>query len=211
MKPNTLVLRFGGPPGSGKSTVADSFATRKLRGIFRWESQADKGDRNPHQRTRGIRLLDFIDDKSVNVVIIDLGGHGIYFMSHQALVSADGAPVINAIVVSSLTELDRLQSDALQWAGFFACRVQPCSSLQPLLLFATRGDRATSSQKATVMSVFEKIKTDYAHYFTFPCQPFILDGRKSRSVEMIELRTEIRNLQQEVLNVRIYSNKLLRA
>ena len=121
MKPNTIVLRLGGPPGSGKSTVADSFATGQLRGIFRRESQADEGDGNPHQRTRGIRLVDFMDDNSVNGVIIDLGGQGIYFMTHQALISVDGAPVVNALVVSSLKELAQLQADASEWACFFAC------------------------------------------------------------------------------------------
>ena len=203
MKPNTIVLRLGGPPGSGKSTVADSFATGWLRGMLRWEFQADEGDGNPHQRTRGIRLVDFTDEKSGNIVIIDLGGQGIYFMTHQALIAVEGAPVINAIVVSSLRNLEQLQLEASEWAGFFACQVCPGSARQPLLFFSTRADRATLQQKTTVMRVFDKIKTDYSSYFTFPCLPFLLDARKSRSAVIQKLRNEIHNLLQEVLNVSV--------
>ena len=201
MKPNTIVLRLGGPPGSGKSTLADTIATGKLRGFFRWESQRDEGDGKPRQRTRGVRLVNFTPDESVNVVMIDLAGQGMYFTSHQALISVEGMPVINAIVLSSLKKVQQLEQEALQWANFFACRVQPGSLLQPLLLFATRADQAMPEQKAVVAAVFHKLKNEYCNYFTFPHKPVIMDARKSRSVEIKTLRTTIYNMIQEVLNV----------
>ena len=58
---NTVLIRVVGSPGAGKSTLVQSLRTSRLWGFFRWESQADDGDKNFHTRTKGIQVDSYED------------------------------------------------------------------------------------------------------------------------------------------------------
>ena len=201
MRPNTGILRLGGEPGAGKSTVADTLATGRFKGLFRNESQPDEGDQNPHQRTKGMRLVEVADKDSAKIMIMDLGGQGEYFMTHQALVTVDGMPVNNGVTLSVLKAKARLRYEAKRWASFFACRSRPGAVRQPLIFLATRKEKANVDQKSNMADVFLEISCEFAKFFKFPYRPFLIDARKSYSLEMVEVRVSLRCLMQEVLNV----------
>ena len=41
-KPTVVTIRFGGPPGAGKSTLTDALRTTRLRSFFRSETKKTK-------------------------------------------------------------------------------------------------------------------------------------------------------------------------
>ena len=122
-------------------------------------------------------------------------------MTHQALIRDKGAPVINGIVFSLLRKTTQLRSEAKRWASFFACRIRPGAVRQPLIFLATRKEKANADQKSNMADVFLEISCEFAKFFKFPYRPFLIDARKSYSLEMVEVRVSLSCLIQEVLNV----------
>ena len=143
--PDSVAIRFGGPPGAGKSTLTAALQVTRIRGVFRYESQTDEGATNVHQRTKGIDCHAFVDEKSSRFTIFDLGGHGEFLATHQMFIGDGLVPVIDCVVVSALDE--KLKDNALRWCTLFASRNQPADTPWPLLLIATRADKPRSSRK----------------------------------------------------------------
>ena len=133
--PDSVAVRLGGPPGAGKSTLADALQVTWVQGFFRYESQTDEGATNVCQRTKGINCQMFVDEKSSRFTIFDLGGHGEFLATHQMFIGDGSVPVIDCVVVSALDE--KLKDNALKWCSLFASRNQPIAKPWPLLLVAT--------------------------------------------------------------------------
>ena len=168
---NSVAIRFGGPPGAGKSTLADALKVTRVRGFFRYESQTDERATNMHQRTKGIKCRTYVDKKSSRFTIFDLGGHGEFLATHQMFIGDGSVPVIDCVVVSALDE--KLKDNALKWCSLFASRNQPVATPWPLLLIATRADKATQQQKDAVMSVYCDIEQTFSEHFQFPCSELL--------------------------------------
>ena len=198
-KPTTVAIRFGGPPGAGKSTLAESLKVTRLRGFFRFESQADEGAANPQQRTKGINCQPFVDETSAQFSIFDLGGHGEFLATHQMFIEDGSVPVIDCVVVSALD--DSLETNALKWCSLFASRNRPTSTPWPLLLIATRADKADDKHHKSVLGVFHKLKKMFGDYFRFTLdKPLFVDARKSWSELTVVLRCTLSELHSELVN-----------
>ena len=197
--PNAVAIRFGGPPGAGKSTLINALQVTRVRGIFRYESQTDEGATNMLQRTKGINCHNFVAEKSSQFTLFDLGGHGEFLATHQMFIGDGSVPVIDCVVVSALDE--KLKDNALKWCSLFASRNQPVATPWPLLLIATRADKATQQQKNAVISVYRDVERAFSEHFRFPCrQPFFIDARKSWKELTIQLRQVLNRLHQELVN-----------
>ena len=83
--------------------------------------------------------------KPLRFTIFDLGGHGEFLATHQMFIGDGSVPVIDCVVVSALDE--KLKDNTLKWCSLFASRNQPVATPWPLLLIATRADKATQHQK----------------------------------------------------------------
>ena len=198
-KPKTVAIRFGGPPGAGKSTLTDALQVTRARSVFRYESQVDEGATNMQRRTKGINCRPFTDNHSSQFSIFDLGGHGEFLATHQMFIGDGSVPVIDCVVVSALDDL--LERHALKWCSLFASRNQPTSNPWPLLLIATRADQATEEQRHAVFGVFHTIKESFADYFRFPLEkPFFVDARKSWSALTITLRRTLSELHRQLID-----------
>ena len=197
--PDSVAIRFGGPPGAGKSTLANALQVTRIQGLFRYESQTDQGATNMHQRTKGINCHTFVDEKSSRFTIFDLGGHGEFLATHQMFIGDGSVPVIDCVVVSALDE--KLKDNALKWCSHFASRNQPVDTPWPLILVATRADKATQQQKNAVCSVYCDVKQTFNEHFRFPCSwPLFIDARKSWSKLTVELRQVLSRLHRELVD-----------
>ena len=197
--PDAIAIRFGGPPGAGKSTLTDALQVSRVRGFFRYESQTDEGATNMHQRTKGINCHTFVDENTSRFTIFDLGGHGEFLATHQMFIGDGSVPVIDCVLVSALDE--KLKDNALKWCSLFASRNQPVTTPWPLLLMASRADKATQQQKNAVISVYRDIKQTFSEHFRFPCsEPLFIDARKSWNELTVELRQVLNQLHRELVN-----------
>ena len=198
---DTIAIRFGGPPGAGKTTLAEALQVSRLRSILRSENQVDDGAANMQQRTKGINCHTFMDDNSLYFTIFDLGGHGEFLTSHQMFIGDGTVPVVDCVVVSVLD--NSLEENALKWCSLFASRNQPTLTPWPLLLIATRADKLRDSekQKGTAFAAYHKIKQTFGDYFCFPLEePLFVDARKSWSDLTILLRHTLSTLHGQLIS-----------
>ena len=93
--PTAVALRFGGPPGAGKSTLTEALRVTRLRSLFRYESQKDEGVENVQQRTKGINCQSYTGDGSRQFAVFDLGGQGEFLATHQMFIGDGSVPVID--------------------------------------------------------------------------------------------------------------------
>lgn len=198
IKASSVLLRIGGPPGAGKSTFVDSLLVKWLVSFVRREFQADKGDTDARSRTRGFRCFTYLAEDGAEFTIMDLGGHGEFFASHQAMISAEEMPVVNMVFLSALQSLEEMLTEASKWASFFARKVQQGSPRQPLLLVASRDDKAKEMHRQNVWTVFKALD-EFDSYFYLPYPPCFLDCRKSWDERMKSLRTRLLRLRERVL------------
>ena len=198
LPPDSVVVRFAGPPGAGKTTLIQSLQVAHLRSYFRSESQTDEGAANMQQRTKGIDRQTFVGDRSAHFTVFDLGGHGEFLATHQLFIGDGSVPVIDCVLVSALDEL--LEKNAFKWCSLFASRNQPTKSPWPLLLIASRADWATKEQQRAVLVAYHKVKEMLSDVFRFPIDtPLFVDSRKSWSEQTVHLRRVLSNLHQELV------------
>ena len=198
-KPTSVAIRFGGPPGAGKSTLTESLLVSRLQSVSRDECQEDKGASDVQQRTKGINCELFTDESSSRFAIFDLGGHGEFLATHQMFIGDGSVPVIDCVTVSALD--DELEKHAMKWCSLFASRNQPTSTPWPLLLIATRADKASSEQQLAAFSAFHTIKQTFADHFCFPMdKPLFVDARKSWSELTVTLRRTLTELHKQLIN-----------
>ena len=199
--PDSVAIRFGGPPGAGKSTLTAALQVTRVRGFIRYESQTDEGATNVQQRTKGIKCHDFVDEKSSRFTIFDLGGPGEFLATHQMFIGDGSVPVIDCVVVSALDE--KLKENAFKWCSLFASRNQPVATPWPLLLIATRADKATQQQKNAVIRVYRYVEQTFSDHFLFPCsEPLFIDARKSWNELTVQLRQVLNQLHRELVDHR---------
>ena len=197
---DTVAIRFGGPPGAGKSTLAGALRTTRLQGFLRSENQTDEGAKNAQQRTKGINCNTFIDDNSAcKFRLLDLGGHGEFLATHQTFIGDGTVPVIDCVVVSALES--SFEESVIKWCSLFASRNQPTPSPWPFLLIVTRADKANDHQKHAAMSAYHNIKRTFGEYFRFPFdKPFFIDARKSWKPLTVHLRHALSELHSQLLS-----------
>ena len=151
------------------------------------------------ERTKGINCTSFRDDHSAEFAIFDLGGHGEFLAAHQAFIGDGSVPVIDCVVISALDEC--LEENALRWCSLFASRNQPAATPWPLLLIATRAEKASDEHQRTVFDAFQKIKQTFRNDFQFPLDgPILVDARKSWSGLTTILRRTLGKLHGELVN-----------
>ena len=197
--PDTVAIRFGGPPGAGKSTLTQALQVTRFWSYFRYENQADEGAASMQQRTKGINCQTFVDEKSSRFTIFDLGGHGEFLATHQMFIGDGSVPVIDCVIVSALDA--NVKENALKWCSLFASRNQPIPTPWPLLLVATRADTATEQQQHAVMSVYHDIKQMFTGHFRFPCsKPLLIDARRSWNEPTVILRKTLTQLHRELVS-----------
>ena len=197
--PDSITIRFGGPPGAGKTTLTQALQVTRMRSYFRYESQADQGATDMRQRTKGINCQTFVDEKEAQFMIFDLGGHGEFLATHQMFIGDGSVPVIDCVVVSALDV--KMKDNVLKWCSLFASRNQPVATPWPLLLIATRADTATDQQTHAVTSVYHELKQTFSKHFRFPCnEPFFIDARKSWGEPTVGLRQMLNQLHRELVN-----------
>ena len=189
---DSLLVRVGGPPGAGKSTLVESLKTTPLRGAFRWESQADEGIRNFLVRTKGIKVHVYKDEDGTPYHILDLGGHDDFAAAHQLFIGQGEVPIINTIVISSLSERIELQKEMMKWCAFYASRYRPPlvatsqkesdlprNHRQPVVVVATRLREAERENRQNVIDSFGRSKQRYGEFLDFQDGPVFVDARKS--------------------------------
>ena len=198
-KPDTVALRFGGPPGAGKSTLSDALRVTRSQSLFRYEGGADTSAADMQRRTKGINCQLFMDENQAKFSILDLGGHGEFLATHQTFIGDGSVPVIDCVVVSALD--DNMESSIFKWCSLFASRNQPAECPWPLLLIATRADKASDMQKHAVVTAYHEVKQLFGEHFRLPFdRPFFVDARKSWSSLTVSLRQALGQLHGEVLD-----------
>ena len=196
--PDSVAIRFGGPPGAGKSTLTRALRVTRFRSRFRNESQADEAASNVRRRTKGINCQAYVSKTSARFAIFDLGGHGEFLATHQMFIGDGSVPVIDCVVVSTLDP--NLKNNAFKWCSLFASRNHPSAVPWPLVLIATRADTTTEQQQHAVHGVYHDIKQTFGLYFRFLCsKPLFIDARKSWAALTVELRQVLNQLHHELV------------
>ena len=207
----TVLLRIGGPPGAGKSTLARSLKATRLQGTFRRESQTDEGARKYLARTKGIQVHVYKDDDSTRYHILDLGGHDDFAAAHQLFVGQGKVPIVNMLVISGLLECSEMLKEMMKWCAFYASQSLPplteASALdggpdqpkQPIVVVATRLREASPENKRNVISCFGKAKLNYQKFLDFQEGPMFIDARKSWDEATIALRQSLASIKMREL------------
>ena len=197
--PAMVVVRFGGPPGAGKSTITRSLKVPRWMSYFIDENEDDEAYFNMHQRTKGIDRQELTDINAAGFAIFDLGGHGEFLATHQMFIGDGTVPVIDCVVVSM--QEPSPEEAAFKWCSLFASRNQPSPTPWPLLMIATRADKASDSEMHTMQRVYHAMKQTFTGYFCFPYdQPFFIDARKSWKEATVVLRHALSKLHQDLLS-----------
>ena len=198
MAPTMVAIRLGGPPGAGKSTLTRSLKVARWMSYFIGENEDDEGAHNMQQRTKGISRQEYTDSNSFEYAVFDLGGHGEFLATHQMFIGDGTVPVIDCVVVSMQDPSP--EKSAFKWCSLFASRNQPSKAPWPLLLIATRTDKASDAEKHTMLKVYHTMKLTFAGYFCFPFdEPFFIDARKSWDEATVVLRDALSKLHQDLL------------
>ena len=208
---DSILLRVGGPPGAGKSTLVGSLKASRLSAIVRRENQADEGVRNYLARTKGIKVHAYKDKRGTQYHVLDLGGHDDFAAAHQLFIGQGEVPIINAIVISSLSEREEMLKETMKWCAFYASRYRPRSAMgqtsdptsnhrqQPVVVIATRLGEANVDQKRIVFETFGLAKQRYGGFLGFQDGPSFLDARKSWAEETQALRRTLASLKKNLL------------
>ena len=208
---DSVLVRVGGPPGAGKSTLVESLKQTRLQGAVRLESQPDEGDRNYLTRTKGINVHVYKDDTGTPYHILDLGGHDDFAVAHQLFIGQGEVPIINTIVISSLSERAELQKEMMKWCAFYASRCRPQPVLpsegtlstqlrQPVIIIATRLGAADTVNKKNVINSFDRSKLRYGKFLDFLDGPVFVDARKSWSNATRILREHLATVKKNLLS-----------
>ena len=201
---NTILIRVVGSPGAGKSTLVDSLRTSRLWGFFRWESQADKDDRNFQTRTRGIQVDSYEDRNGTLCRILDLGGQEDFAAANQLFIGEGQIPIINIITTSAIKRFDDMEEEILKWSAFFASRhdnktFRQKPDRQPVLVVATRSESASPTQMENVDKAANRAKRSFRQFLDFQHGSICLDARKSWSQEMKQLRNLLAEKTKTIL------------
>ena len=210
---DSILLRIGGPPGAGKSTLVQSLKTSRLRGTFRKEDQPDEGIRNYLARTKGIKVHHYKDDSGSQYHVLDLGGHDDFAAAHQLFIGQGEVPTVNTIVISSLSEREDMLKETMKWCAFYASRYRPRlqagqassrpgldSPQQPVVVVATRLAEADAGNRRNVIDSFGKAKQRYTRFLNFQDGPLFVDARKSWAEATRALRRNIAKVKESLLN-----------
>ena len=206
---DSVLIRVGGPPGAGKSTLVESLKQTRLRGAVRKENQHDEGDRNYLTRTKGIKVHVYKDKDCTTYHILDLGGHEDFAAAHHLFIGQGEVPVINTIVISSLCERVKMLKEMKKWCAFYASRCptqQPAEDTseskqlrQPVIVVATRLGEADSINKSNVIDCFDRSKRHYGEFLDFLDEPLFVDARKSWSKATRILREHLAKVKHDLL------------
>ena len=210
---DTVLLRIGGPPGAGKSTMVESLKTSRLYGAFRRESQTDEGDKNYLTRTKGIRVHTYKNNR-IRYQVLDLAGHDDFAAANQLFIGQGHVPIINILVLSSLMDSVVLEDEVMKWCAFYASSYQDSSQPehtmsgaahsarqhnQPMLFVLTRSFEASEKDNTSVYDVFAEAKRRFSKFLLFHDIPLFVDARKSWTMEMKKLRQVLNHLKEIVL------------
>ena len=203
---NTVLIRVVGSPGAGKSTLVKSLRTSRLRGIFRWESQADDGDEDFQTRTRGIQVDTYEDSSGTRYRILDLGGQHDFACANQLFVGEGQVPIINIITISSQQHVSAMEDGVLKWSAFLASRFDRSNCkqeahLQPVIVVATRSESATTTQVENVQKAVHKAEgfEAFEKFLDFRYGPAFVDARKSWSRGLKKLRRLLAGVAKNIL------------
>ena len=203
---NTVLIRVVGSPGAGKSTLVKSLRTSRLWGFFRWESQADEGDKNFQTRTRGIQVDSYEDSNGTCYRILDLGGQQDFACGNQLFVGEGQVPIINIITISSQEHVSAIEDGVLKWSAFLASRldrsnIQQEAHRQPVIVVATRSESATTTQKDNVEKAVDKANRfdAFGNLLNFRHGPEFVDARKSWGHGMEKLRLLLASVAKNIL------------
>ena len=180
-RPDTVALRFGGPPGAGKTTLTNALRVTRFKSHFRYEGGADHTS-DMNRRTKGINCQSFVDENAAKFSLFDLGGQGEFLSSHQMFIGDGTVPVIDCVVVSALDE--DFQNSVFKWCSLFASRNQPIDTPWPLLLIAAGYSCWQSQPDAKACRCHNRPRNETVVWWTLP--PTIRSAVLRRLPQIVE-------------------------